>query len=513
MASIYKIHQQLIKCLITVRKSDTELFFMPRKINNAGRLSSGYWFLGSEGYVYVNLWEGMDWKERVGCIGFVVLNDKSSYIELSAQDPPEVVPFLKKLAEAEGGFYKHAHKNKWYKEFDGTDYLEHFKYFIDVFKPRVDALIDSEKPPHITKISADSFERYGKRVISLYEQRLAHGRIHKITRLSWNANNWRYPSGWAGKSKNLGTHEGKYGFGFEEWLFDYSKVIGGYMYGFIKGFESINAIHAGKVYQTQLYTQNSSRMYFHLGYIDHLEGISHEKSSEIYLLYESRGWLEEMIASLERVHAKLQGFAVAGPTSFFNVRFKVKDVNLFDEMTQIANVEDIVPTDRFKLLSYHDNAAAVENVPLPEEPGHEGNWKNTGRVKRTFNPEQEFDPYHNHLQNKLVQLLRDDISYGYTKVDIEKSRVDVKAFTADGACHYFEIKTASPKQNVRQALGQVMEYAYFPDQEMAKKLYVVGDQAPDERLTAYLIYLRERFEIPVFYRHFDVETLVLSEEY
>jgi len=513
MASIYKIHQQLLKRLIIGRETDSKLFFVPRKNNNSNRLSRGYWFLGNDSYVFLRLWEGMDWKERTGCIGFVVLNDGRCWIELSAQGCPEVIPFFEKLIKEETGFTKAENKNKWYKYFNGNEYLDHFKYFISFFKPKVDKLIDTEHPPHIAKLTFDEFDKYGNKVILLYNKRKSYTKTHKITRLSWNDNNWRYPSGWEGKSKDLGTHEGKYGFGFEEWLFDYSKMIDGYKYGFIRGFESKKEIHASKIYELQLYTQNSFRNYYHVGFIKRIEGIGHSKSVEVYKQYEKKGWLNDMFSAVKTVNAKKEGFTAVTPEMFFNVRFKSSDVHLLSELIEIANVDDVITTDRFKLLGFVGNLEAVENVFLEEGKDHEGNLKNTDRIKRTFKPEQEFDPYHNYLQNALTVLLREDKGYGYSKVDIEKSRVDVKAFTPEGECHYFEIKTAGAKQNVREALGQVMEYAYYPNSEMAKKLYVVGDEVPDEKLMAYLIYLRERFNIPVFYRHFDPEANLLSIEY
>ena len=41
-----------------------------------------------------------------------------------------------------------------------------------------------------------------------------------ISRLSFNTNNWVKPSGLIGKSSSESTFEFKYGFGFEEWLFN-----------------------------------------------------------------------------------------------------------------------------------------------------------------------------------------------------------------------------------------------------------------------------------------------------
>jgi hypothetical protein len=59
-------------------------------------------------------------------------------------------------------------------------------------------------------------------------------------RLSFNDKNWLSPSGSFGKSKNNYTHEGQYGFGFEEWLFSKDQLVlsknkDEYYYGYIEG--------------------------------------------------------------------------------------------------------------------------------------------------------------------------------------------------------------------------------------------------------------------------------------
>lgn len=512
MPSIAKIHEQLLDHLLKLRKTEPNLFFTPRKRDNKGRLSKSYWFLGNDYYAFVNLWYGGDWKERVSCIGFVVLPDGTNYIELSGQGAPEVVPFLEKVVKAEGSFDRPGMKNKWFKYYSSNKYIDNFDDFIHRFKPKVDRLIDQENPPVIRKITASEFNQYGGRVVALRQQQLEYQKTHKITRLSWNTNNWQYPSGWQGKSPSKNTHEGKYGFGYEEWLFDRSKLIKGFHYGFVKGLETKTDLHAGKTYELYLYSQNSLRKYYYVGCIRKAEGVSHEISEAIYEEYANNGWLDGMAASLESVKADVAAFRKVDPKLFVNVRFKLADLDLPDELIEMSEFDDNITIDRFKLLGYRGEIVPVMNSELPEDTGHEGNWKNTGRRRRTFNIDQEFDPYHDLMQNAIVKFLRDNPDYGYTKVDIETSRVDIKALTHDSDWHYFEIKTASPKRNIRDALGQVMEYAYYPGKERAKQLIIVGDRKPEPDALNYLSYLRERFEIPVTYRYFDWDTLTLSKD-
>lgn len=53
-------------------------------------------------------------------------------------------------------------------------------------------------------------------------------------RICWNEFSWQYPSGEAGKSSFRGAYERMYGYGNEEWLFDFSKLIDGCHYGFLE---------------------------------------------------------------------------------------------------------------------------------------------------------------------------------------------------------------------------------------------------------------------------------------
>ena len=72
----------------------------------------------------------------------------------------------------------------------------------------------------------------------------------------------------------------------------------------------------------------------------------------------------------------------------------------------------------------------------------------------------------------------------------------------------FEIKTAlAPRDCVREALGQLLEYAYWPDSPVVKAVWIVGPSPIDSETQEYIAGLRERFGIPMAYRHQPVATL------
>lgn len=58
--------------------------------------------------------------------------------------------------------------------------------------------------------------------------------MEKIARICYNDEGWLFPSGRKDKAVNKDSYEQKNGFGHEEWLLDFSKIIDGYHYGFLQ---------------------------------------------------------------------------------------------------------------------------------------------------------------------------------------------------------------------------------------------------------------------------------------
>jgi hypothetical protein len=110
---------------------------------------------------------------------------------------------------------------------------------------------------------------------------------------------------------------------------------------------------------------------------------------------------------------------------------------------------------------------------------------------------------HNELQTALYQKLAD--THGPSAVGTEQQTgygtsidlvVKTKAF-----CWFYEIKTAaSLKACVRQAIPQLLEYAYWHQNALTvDRLYVAAKFAPTKEVTEYLQLLRERFSLPIYY--------------
>lgn len=64
----------------------------------------------------------------------------------------------------------------------------------------------------------------------------------------------------------------------------------------------------------------------------------------------------------------------------------------------------------------------------------------------------------------------------------------------------YEIKTcSSARACVREAMGQILEYAFFKTKESISKMYIVSDCAPDSDVEEYLLKIRNLHHIPIYY--------------
>jgi hypothetical protein len=80
------------------------------------------------------------------------------------------------------------------------------------------------------------------------------------------------------------------------------------------------------------------------------------------------------------------------------------------------------------------------------------------------------------------------------------TKIDVVLRRSADEFWYYEIKTAlSPRACIREALGQVLEYAYWPGAREAARLIICGESALDDDGASYLKKLQTRFQIPLAY--------------
>ena len=110
---------------------------------------------------------------------------------------------------------------------------------------------------------------------------------------------------------------------------------------------------------------------------------------------------------------------------------------------------------------------------------------------------------HNSLQAALCEQLIAE--YGEKNVQMEcpsgtGGQIDVVLQKGLNDFWYYEIKTAwPPRECLRQALGQILEYSYWPGANEPSRLIVCGENPLDDEGRRYIEKLKSKFQLPIFY--------------
>jgi hypothetical protein len=138
-------------------------------------------------------------------------------------------------------------------------------------------------------------------------------------------------------------------------------------------------------------------------------------------------------------------------------------------------------------------------------PGHEE--RPVEPINRTATARTKASRLHNDIQNRLYAYLK--AKHGAANVGTEidtgsGTAIDV-ATREKGKVTFYEIKTGkSVRASIRQAIPQLLEYAYWPDGNRADELAIVSHLPITKPAERYLNFLRARFNLPLSYRQFDM---------
>jgi hypothetical protein len=341
----------------------------------------------------------------------------------------------------------------------------------------------------------------------------------KIARICWNSNYWVFPSGRLGKSGEKKSFEYINGFGHEEWNFDTDKIVDDYVYGFLQQFNNKTSIHKGNIYNISFYSIERINSYknnkWWFGKINSVEVISDEESERVYSIYEKNGWLSEMEGDLRKLNLETKAFQETGSYDFFNIRFKIYDMNLLDAPIKIKKSDQAIPSFYYNLLNKTQDPHPPKTVSLKFnfKSGHNpGKNKTVTSSKGGKNYKSLF---HNEIQTNIFNILEKKHkkrNVGTENVLGYQTKVDIVVKTKNGFIFY-EIKTyPTAKAAIREAIGQIIEYAYWPDQKKAEKLVIVAPTSATDETKIYITRLRKDFNLPIFYQEYDVKLNVLKSE-
>jgi hypothetical protein len=317
-------------------------------------------------------------------------------------------------------------------------------------------------------------------------------------RICWNSKGWIVPSGDANKLEHGNeagtTYVQQHRFGHEEWLFNFEWVLDGWKYGYLQPVTNSWAKVSGQKIELYLYSIGPRSSWFYVGHINPCEVLTDDLVDEAVVEFKKRGWLRQM---------KEQARAVGGNARqldagmIFNIRFKPSDAEILDPMKPIGSRDAIRRLRRYRLVMLEGKNAKVRDQ-WPHRTGTRDPGA-TGTVPKRSIPATTMDLAHATLQHELYVLLVKQ--YGKAAVIKEEDFADIK-LKRDGQVTIIEVKTdPRPMRAVREALGQLLEYAFgcANNGDTVGRLVVAAPGEPSDLDRRYIEHLRSERGLPLHY--------------
>lgn len=323
-----------------------------------------------------------------------------------------------------------------------------------------------------------------------------------IARICDNASNWQYPTRTAAESKD--SFHSMHGYGHEEWLFRFEWQISGWQYGFIQGVNKggENRINRGnRVADVVLYTHSAAGRRY-VARIRHLEFLDSAQAAAALEHYKKRGWYDRMLKEIENIGGDRSGLGNDDWASqVLNVRFRPDDLEWYLHDVFANPGSAVSRNNRYQLVKITDTSELPSTVTARRSvrkgqitPPVQDSYFTSGGAGRECSPE------HWMLVTALHERLLEE--FPEDSISFEENFVDVTVTTPTQKILYEVKSDYSTRRVLRQAIGQLLEYAYYWDQpDMNQvRLVAVGRTELSTEDERYLRYLKNQLKLPLEYR-------------
>lgn len=326
--------------------------------------------------------------------------------------------------------------------------------------------------------------------------------MHKITRICYNSANWQRPTGDATKHELAGTYNHDYGYGHEEWLFRAEWQIDGWRYAFLQGVNRSRAslVKASLPFDLTLYTIQPDKRRRYVATIEEVECLDDQQAKEALDAFKKRGWYQLMQNEIAAVHGDVASLGTEDYAKYvLNIRYRLENLKPFAPDTYAKPGDPILKLQRYSLTDFSRSHASLIKSTRLENAG-KTTLPNTNPFLRKGTTQVECTPEHARMQAELMKQLK--VDYPQATIVREQGFIDVTVKTANELLLY-EIKSdLDPRTVIRQALGQILEYAYHPSRkhQLPMKLVIVGRCPLGQAEQDYLERLTTDFCLPIQYR-------------
>lgn len=349
----------------------------------------------------------------------------------------------------------------------------------------------------------EEIERHVSDRISVQGKRTTAGNRY-AARISYNSMEWRRPAGALDAIENGSSYRSEYGFGHEDWLFRDEWQLGGWRYAFVQGVNRSRKrlLRRGEAFDLELFVLSSHGRSM-VCEIRDVEVLNDQQSADAVNAYVKNGWFATMKREAEEAGAHADALDPDLPEQILNIRFRTTNVRRIDVSEPIPNWHPAHRLTRYSLYG-------VE-APLPDEfarwAGRNGlpELPDSGERQRKLQAGVvTYSPEHQKMQRLLGERLK--ICYPDAAITFEEDFIDVKLQTDDKLVLYEVKSDLKPLSAIRQALGQLLEYAYHPRRthEREPSLVIVGRQPLVGEDKEFFERICTQFGLPIGYEFVEL---------
>lgn len=370
--------------------------------------------------------------------------------------------------------------------------------------------------PDATQVSArvNNYPQYFTRkngLVVLYNHNESDNRLCKIV---WNSNYWIKPMERAWnpayiEDRNKG-YEQKHGFVHEDWLFNSKFIFDGYHYGYIRGIGKLNS-SIKTVETVYLFTINPhSKERYYVGKLHQVENLQYDEINK-KVLQTIKSYEEDMIMELKETGADYAAFK---KDPFIpNVRFKIEAKELFPlpliiqsswfDSKYFRTAPMKMSQQLYSLLN--DLEGQMKFCFIPSSPEN----KSGGYKKHTKEGATEVIKVHDEIEKALYNyLLKNGTNKSQIACDTTSfggKLADVVVRLSSTNFDIYEIKTDTDiRRGLREALGQLLDYATWEKGVIVKNIYAILPYAPiSDNLRDFISRLKKSVSLNLEILFFD----------
>ncbi|MFC1806313.1 hypothetical protein ACFL09_04960 [Planctomycetota bacterium] len=308
-----------------------------------------------------------------------------------------------------------------------------------------------------------------------------------LLRLCWNSECWRHPTGERYHKED--SYVGRNGFGHEEWNFSTAQAVGGQVYGYCyytpsagsDRFEQSHTIHFFAI-------DPATKRRLLVGRYREARFLDKQEQDGLLRTMLSEGIIDDRIEELralgiETLNSRGRAKKLLVEQFAMNLCVAPGSIEVLQPPVALKRA-DIGGRDP-KFLSRYAQSIFLEAEPRPAGParrrpagtGHDGTLLADAYLRFTPAQMRVVERHHSALSNRFCQWLRE---VGARDVSREAASVDVRC-SYGRSDHLFELKSCyrvSTRHALREALGQLLEYSYYPGRHRPYAMGIVLDATP-----------------------------------